>query len=635
MPLLFYGDVNLDSQSLLDTRLEVVGSAPTGVGIDYEGRIIFVQTSIDGDASLGGRIAYKNSAANDGEPYTYLDSTGLVDSISTVTGNAGGLIVYSDGNLDGIDGDTKVDINWSGSGSIVRAGGDYANADLLQALQDGLANTYILCGGSAGARKESLATLKVGMSAGVSSLVSQGPGDGDFTVNAPDHVVLAVGTVDANGLVTTEASLAAGTPSGTDAEKEALFLQATSDVGSTWANWPTYANTEYIQGVTVTSNNSINEYGRINFTSFDEYSPSSTTIDETIYIKAGGGATPKQIRILATASTAGVGTMQIKLQPILEINNLTVTTNFVNAASQTFTTVGDLATITMASLNSTSTISSPAFTNLPTISATAADYDSSPSDSMMANKAYADAAGNMIFIGEYVATSDPASGVSVLKGHSYAVTTGGSGVANFWSVPLQEGDFIICNTTTGPLNENDWSVVTSKLDWATADTPGIMSFPFQTGNGGWENSANWADPSKPEVASNNTTSDWPLAGNTTKSPVITSNQFGKITTVTKPTIQLPGSGLTILDHIPLFNNEIQTKHNEISHYATVPSEGGSWDIAHGLNTLDVMVQVFLVSTGATVFAEATRTSNANVTIGVNGAASATTGQFGVLLSEVV
>lgn len=635
MPLLFYGDVNLDSQSLLDTRLEVVGSAPTGVGIDYEGRIIFVQTSIDGDASLGGRIAYKNSAANDGEPYTYLDSTGLVESISTVASNAGGLIVYSDGNSDGIDGDTKVDINWTGSGSIVRAAGDYVTAALNQALVDGLDNTYILCGGSAGARKESLATLKVGMSAGVRSLQAALAGNSGFSVNLPDHVILAVGDVDAEGVVTMEASLTAGTPSGTDAEKEALFLQAASDVSSIWANWPTYANTEYIQGVTVTSNGLLNEYGRINFTSFDEATPASTTIDETIYFKAGGGATPKHIRIDATATSGGVGTLQIKLQPILEVTNLTVTTNFTNAVSQTFTTVGALYTTTMASVTSYSSVSQAAFTTLPTISATAADYDNSPSDSMMANKAYADAAGNMIFIGEYNATSDPASGVAVLKGHSYAVTTGGSGVDNFWSVPLQEGDFIICNTTTGPLDEDDWSVVTSKLDWATADVPGIMSFPYQTGNGGWENSANWADPSYPEVASNNTTADWPLSGNTTLSPVITTNQFGKITTVSTPAIQLPGGGLTIQDHIPLFDTEIQTKHDNISHYATVPSAGGSWDIAHGLDTLDVMVQVFLVSTGATVFAEATRTSNANVTIGVSGAASASTGQFGVLLSEVV
>ena len=93
--------------------------------------------------------------------------------------------------------------------------------------------------------------------------------------------------------------------------------------------------------------------------------------------------------------------------------------------------------------------------------------------------------GQLVFAGNYDATTAPPSGASVLQGYTYVVTVAGD-YSGFWPIPLAIGDLIIANVVN-PTSISDWTEVNKQADIASATTLGIANFP--TGNNGLNVSA--------------------------------------------------------------------------------------------------------------------------------------------------
>jgi hypothetical protein len=98
-------------------------------------------------------------------------------------------------------------------------------------------------------------------------------------------------------------------------------------------------------------------------------------------------------------------------------------------------------------------------------------------DTQLANKKYVDdqvagaIAGGAAYVGGYDASGDPNALSN--KGDMYTVTVGGTGVASFWSTPLEIGDMIIAEQDN-PATEDHWTVVQKNLDAATETSQGYI-----------------------------------------------------------------------------------------------------------------------------------------------------------------
>jgi len=99
-----------------------------------------------------------------------------------------------------------------------------------------------------------------------------------------------------------------------------------------------------------------------------------------------------------------------------------------------------------------------------------------------ATKSYVDTVvtGQLVFEGDYDATTAPPFGPSILQGYTYVVTVAGD-YGGLWPIPLAVGDLIISNQDN-PVDVGDYTEVNKQVDIASETTLGIANFPV--GNSG-------------------------------------------------------------------------------------------------------------------------------------------------------
>tara|TARA_R110000787_G_scaffold21457_1_gene63484 strand:- start:2821 stop:4440 length:1620 start_codon:yes stop_codon:yes gene_type:complete len=239
------------------------------------------------------------------------------------------------------------------------------------------------------------------------------------------------------------------------------------------------------------------------------------------------------------------------------------------------------------------------FTAIPTMpsSGTSAATDA-------ASKAYVDSvvSGGLIFQGSYDASSTGPNS-SALQGWTYAVSVGGTG-GGYWSPALEEGDLIIAESNN-PSAQASWTILQNNVVLATNSTEGIAMFEQSKGF------AATVTAGSPALIANTV-----YSGTTTASqvPIITTSQWGTVTNITNQAISIASTDVTD------FGTAAQTQINTNTLAYTItgdgtdvsfPTPGAGHSIPAGL---DVSVQVYAVSGGATVYPRIERTSTTNVNV---------------------
>lgn len=197
----------------------------------------------------------------------------------------------------------------------------------------------------------------------------------------------------------------------------------------------------------------------------------------------------------------------------------------------------------------------------------------------------------------------PAAGdttVAIAVGDFYVCTTAGNFFANA-ATPLTVGDQVICNTAAaaGASVEGDFVIVQSDTDLATATTVGIASFPTA---GGLTVSAGAVS-----IASQTSNGTF---GGVTKALSTTINTDGIVTAMSDADIAIPSTQIT--DFCTAVQSCVGTNLNfsaNIGDGTTNPIT-----VTHSLNTKDVIVQLFDIATGDTVYCDVQRDSLTTVVI---------------------
>jgi hypothetical protein len=213
-------------------------------------------------------------------------------------------------------------------------------------------------------------------------------------------------------------------------------------------------------------------------------------------------------------------------------------------------------------------------------------------------KAYVDSsvAGGLIYQGGYnAATNTPdltTSPNSILKGWTYTVTADGT----FFGEQLRVGDVLIAEQDN-PSALTDWTTVQNNIDLADLTTVGI-------GNVNIDGAGN-KDGLSLAYASGTAT----VGLNITDLPNLS--------------IAITAADLASLE-IPLYNGDNSSANEKIEvatllsaassqiSYATTITDTAT--ISHGLASSDVMVQLYDITTGETVYADVDRISTTQVTI---------------------
>ena len=209
--------------------------------------------------------------------------------------------------------------------------------------------------------------------------------------------------------------------------------------------------------------------------------------------------------------------------------------------------------------------------------------------------------GGMTFKGGYNASTntpdigDATLGVDIAIGDTYVVTAAGS----FFTDTVEVGDLIISEVAKSSGDSvalTDYVVVNKNIGLATTTTPGIASFPANSG-------LTVSGSGEVDITDTITAGS---AGSTTDIPVLQWNARGQLTSVTTATAA--GGSESVI--------------------ATNPgSASTSMVYTHNLGTRDVMVQIYdndneLASYGQTVIADVVRSSTSAVTVNYAAAPSA-------------
>ena len=201
--------------------------------------------------------------------------------------------------------------------------------------------------------------------------------------------------------------------------------------------------------------------------------------------------------------------------------------------------------------------------------------------------------GALIFQGGYDASVVPPS-AGVLQGWTYAVTVAGDG-SGFFPTTLEIGDLIIAEVNT-PTTEADWTDIQNNIDQATATIQGIANFP----TAGGLTVANGA-VSMASVGSAGS------VGSASQSLAITTDAQGRVSAKSATAIAITASQVT---------NFTSTVGGIIASQKFVTSVGNGAltiiPVAHGLGSLDVMVQLFDNATGETVNAGVRRATPTDI-----------------------
>ena len=217
-----------------------------------------------------------------------------------------------------------------------------------------------------------------------------------------------------------------------------------------------------------------------------------------------------------------------------------------------------------------------------------------------ASKDYVDNAvvGGLVYQGGYdAATNTPdltTSPNSILKGWTYTVTADGT----FFGEQLRVGDVLIAEVND-PSALTDWTTVQNNIDLASLTQVGI-------GNVNAEPAGN-----KDGLSVAYTSGTAAIGLDITNLPNFTINPIS-------------GADLAALE-IPLYNGDTNNSNEKIDvqtllsaaskaiSYAKTITDTDT-NIQHGLNTSDVMVQLYDVTTGETVYADVDRTSSTVISV---------------------
>ena len=197
-----------------------------------------------------------------------------------------------------------------------------------------------------------------------------------------------------------------------------------------------------------------------------------------------------------------------------------------------------------------------------------------------------------------------AARVAIAVGDFYVVTSPGNFFGNA-ATPLTNGDQVICITaaTQGTSTESDFVVVQSDTDVATTTVIGLVSVP--TAGHINVNSSGQISLDNGAAASNQ--------GSATETVTLTTNAAGQVTSISEQAISIPSS------QVQNFCADVETCVNTGFFYQITFGNTTDFDyqISHGFNTLDVMCQIYEVSTGDTIYAEVERTNTSTVTVRSN------------------
>lgn len=217
-----------------------------------------------------------------------------------------------------------------------------------------------------------------------------------------------------------------------------------------------------------------------------------------------------------------------------------------------------------------------------------------------ATKNYVDStfagSGALIFQGSYDASVAPPS-AGVLQGWTYAVTVAGDG-GGFFSPTLEVGDLIIANIDT-PTTAADWTEVNKNIDVATATVQGIANFPTAGGL-----SISSGAVSMPNVVTAGT------VGSATQVGQFTVDAKGRITARSNVSIQITAAQVTN------FCAEVRNCEKTTTEFVATIGDGVATriNVKHGLNTQDVIVQVYDAGTFDTIMTNVTRVDVLSVDI---------------------
>ena len=409
-----------------------------------------------------------------------------------------------------------------------------------------------------------------------------------------DYPISDLATLLASGvssIVTTNTGFIDMTPTGT-AQTGAVTLTASLSATGT------PGNTTYLRG----DNKWITPAGNTNTT----YTlPVTNGTSPTITLVAGGSGsgTVSTVFLSGTASqivATGTGTDTITFS----LSSVLTAPGSIDALGAT--TIGTTLDVTGATtLQGTLDVTGVAtFTQIPTMPSSGT---SSATDA--ASKNYVDTvvSGGLIFQGGLDATTttgDNTPSAGVKQGWTYAITAGGTGSGSLfsWSPALDEGDLIIAESDT-PLTQADWTILQNNVVLATNSTAGIAMFETSKGFAGSMTAGSPALITNPVYSGGTTAS---------QVPIITTSQWGTVTNITNTAISIASTDVTD------FGNAAQTQINLNSQATTITGTAGGatvfavgHTIAAGLN---VSVQVYAVSGGATVYPRIERSTSTNVNV---------------------
>jgi len=554
MAIKFFDDISLDKQEIQSVALENLAANPAA---PTSGQIYF-NTGTDA-------IRYYDGAA-----WIELDGSGNVDS---VTGSNG---LINAGSPTAVD----IEPNYTTAGNIVLAS---AGTGALVAGSKVLASVGNIVG------PYTLTQLGAVINPlGFDSWTAAGDSGSSLTVNSTASTVYFGG-----GSKISTSSIPA---SGGSTPEIQISHESTTRTDTTSTAAPATGGT--FTAVDSVSSDSTGHVTAINLKTVTL--PVASNITYTIPVAAGAGNTAEIVltpsagatggtvtiggttnEIAITESTGSNGSITIGLPDDVTIGNDLTVTGDMSAVAGAFT-----GNVTGSTATFTGQVTIP---QTPTAAASAA------------SKNYVDqsiaGSGALIFQGGYNATVAPPTGAATLKGFTYVVTTAGDG-NGFFSTTLEIGDLIISNQDN-PVDEGDWTEVQNNIDKATNSIEGISKFLNANGF------ASGMTAGQPALISQTA---FTAEGSASSVPVITTNSFGAVTAITDTNIAIPTSQVTGFD---------AAVEGLIDGYRfTSAAFGGSTTatINHSLGSVNVLVQVFLVADGTTLFAKTARTDANNVTL---------------------
>ena len=324
-----------------------------------------------------------------------------------------------------------------------------------------------------------------------------------------------------------------------------------------------------------------------------------------------GGSAPTDTTYTLPAS--GTTSAKITLTPSTgasTVVNFTSTANQVTLTESAGTTItatlpdvviapGSLSTTTTLTSGGVFTASSTStFTGIATFTALPTIPETPTAATDAASKGYVDSVlvGALVFQGGYNATTAAPTGVTILQGFTYVVTTAGDD-SGFWPTTLEVGDVIIAEQDN-PTVASDWTDVQNNIDLASNTVTGIASFP--TANGFASMTGGEA-----KIAAQ---TPFSTIGSATEVSTVTTNAFGAVTAATATAIAIPNSSVTD------FATGVDTLIDAYS-YASDLGTNAVTQLTHSLGTRDVRVEIYRTSTPwDTVFAKVERNTVNQVTV---------------------